>query len=199
MNLKVNEIFWSVQAEGANTGMPAIFIRLAGCNLKCDFCDTEYQTYIEMSIEEIQEEISQYPCKTIIWTGGEPLLQLTTEILFQFTKYINILETNGTKIIPNIFNYITCSPKVTVGRLLESLNRVNIIGEFRYTFPGDIPEFSLVKGLAFNFYISPILSDGLKVHDRRKNKENINGAIEYVKTHPDWKLSIQIHKLVGFK
>jgi 7-carboxy-7-deazaguanine synthase len=192
MNLKVNEIFFSIQAEGANAGMPAIFIRLANCNLSCFFCDTEWKAYKEMSIEEIKKEISKYSCKTIIWTGGEPLLQLTKTVLNKFENYYNILETNGTKIIPNGFDYVSCSPKTTVGKLICSLNQVNIIGELRYTFPGNIPEFPLVEGLAFNYYISPILGCG-------KDKENIEGAIEYVKTHPDWKLSIQMHKLAGFK
>jgi 7-carboxy-7-deazaguanine synthase len=194
MNLKVNEIFHSVQGEGANAGMPAIFIRLAGCNLKCDFCDTEWETYKEMSVEEIQKEISQYPCKTIIWTGGEPLLQLTKEILYEFEDYDNILETNGTIKIPTKFSYITVSPKVNV-EILEKNLYGYYIEELRYTYPGEIPEFEKVENLAMFYYISPILG----LYGGKMDKENIEGAIEYIKTHSDWKLSIQIHKLAGFK
>ena len=75
--MKINEIFYSLQGEGKWTGLPTIFLRTAGCNLRCVYCDTKYayDSGKEMNEEEIIKEISKYSCKSICITGGEPLLQ----------------------------------------------------------------------------------------------------------------------------
>jgi organic radical activating enzyme len=69
---RINEIFYSLQGEGANTGMPAVFVRFAGCNLHCDFCDTRHELGTMMSDEEIVQAVAAYPCQAVILTGGEP-------------------------------------------------------------------------------------------------------------------------------
>ncbi|MDR2805554.1 MAG: 7-carboxy-7-deazaguanine synthase QueE, partial [Dysgonamonadaceae bacterium] len=86
MNLNVNEIFYSLQGEGARQGEASIFIRLSGCNLKCSFCDTDYAESKEMNLGQILTILKQFPCQWIVWTGGEPALQLTDEILLFFKK-----------------------------------------------------------------------------------------------------------------
>ena len=75
--MKINEIFYSLQGEGKWTGLPNVFIRTSGCNLRCSFCDTKYAYYDgkEMSIKEILNQIVKYNCQYICLTGGEPLLQ----------------------------------------------------------------------------------------------------------------------------
>jgi len=75
--LKVNEIYHSIQGESTNAGLPCIFIRLTGCNLRCTYCDTEYAFFEgkEMSVDEIIEEVKKYNCKLVEVTGGEPLIQ----------------------------------------------------------------------------------------------------------------------------
>ncbi|MDE5658069.1 MAG: 7-carboxy-7-deazaguanine synthase QueE, partial [Muribaculaceae bacterium] len=96
--MKINEIFYSLQGEGHWTGTPAVFIRFSGCNLHCDFCDTEHNSGQELSVDEIISEASKYPTLHIIFTGGEPTLQLTRSLvdrLHQLGKYLHI-ETNGT-------------------------------------------------------------------------------------------------------
>ena len=75
--MRVNEIFYSIQGEGRYTGTPAIFIRLAGCNLRCDFCDTEHQPYQDLTEEEIMRQIADFPTSHVVITGGEPMLQIT--------------------------------------------------------------------------------------------------------------------------
>lgn len=100
MSLKVNEIFYSIQGESSYTGLPCIFVRLSGCNLRCSYCDTQYayEAGAEMDIEEITGRISGYNCGLVEITGGEPLLQKETPdlILHLLNKgYKVLLETNG--------------------------------------------------------------------------------------------------------
>lgn len=113
MNLTVNEIFYSLQGEGARVGQPSIFIRLSKCNLACSFCDTDFEFGRDMTIEEILDEIGLFGCDWIVWTGGEPTLQLTDEIVAAFKQngYKQAIETNGTRRVPAGIDYITCSPK----------------------------------------------------------------------------------------
>ena len=98
--MKINEIFFSIQGEGKWIGKPNIFIRVTGCNLRCNYCDTTY-AYVngnEMNLSEIIANISKYPCKNVCITGGEPLLQNEIQDLIKqlFKKgYSLILETNG--------------------------------------------------------------------------------------------------------
>ncbi|RLF29669.1 MAG: hypothetical protein DRN05_01120 [Thermoplasmata archaeon] len=111
--MMINEIFYSIQGEGKWTGLPNIFIRTTGCNLRCSFCDTQYayKNGREMSIEEIARRIKKYPCKYVCLTGGEPLLQKDTIDLIKKLieeNYSICLETNGSlnieKILVNIKN-----------------------------------------------------------------------------------------------
>ena len=77
MNLKINEIYYSIQGESSYSGIPCIFIRLTYCNLRCSYCDTEYAFYDgkEMTIKQIMDEVDKYNCDLVEVTGGEPLLQ----------------------------------------------------------------------------------------------------------------------------
>lgn len=82
--MRVNEIFYSIQGEGRYTGTPAIFIRLAGCNLRCNFCDTEHQPYQDLTEEEIMRQIADFPASHIVITGGEPMLQITQSLTIDY-------------------------------------------------------------------------------------------------------------------
>jgi 7-carboxy-7-deazaguanine synthase len=98
--MKINEIFYSIQGEGRWAGLPNIFIRTTGCNLRCSYCDTQYvyTEGAEYSINEIIRKIKEYPCRHICITGGEPLLQNDIHDLIDTlikTKYQICLETNG--------------------------------------------------------------------------------------------------------
>jgi len=194
--MKVAEIFYSLQGEGANMGKPAIFIRLAGCNKDCWFCDTNWKNGIEMSIEEILQKIEKYPAKMIIWTGGEPTLQLSNEILHHFTHYYNCIETNGTNPVPSKIDYIACSPKVDVEILHKNFDFVN---EFRFPYYKEI-ENTLPKiadlPKANNYFLSPILF-GNDIF-AKKNRENVISSIDFIKKNPQWRLSVQTHKLLNF-
>ena len=85
---RVNDIFYSLQGEGRNTGRAAIFIRFAGCNLKCPFCDTDFSQYEEMSDEDILNRIKSYSSHFVVLTGGEPSLQVDRHL-------VNLLHSHG--------------------------------------------------------------------------------------------------------
>jgi 7-carboxy-7-deazaguanine synthase len=98
--MKVNEIFYSIQGESSFAGLPCIFIRLAGCNLRCTYCDTEYAFYegTDMSLEEVSASIGGYASRLVLVTGGEPMLQPSIHGLFRMLLdggYTVCLETGG--------------------------------------------------------------------------------------------------------
>jgi organic radical activating enzyme len=194
--LKVVEIFYSIQGEGANTGMPAIFIRLAGCNMNCWYCDTAWYRYTEMSVSDIQESIKQYHCNNIIWTGGEPTLQLTDEILSHFGGYYHCIETNGTNPVPSEIDYISCSPKVDPDVLKKNFQ---FIDEIRYPLSkGDsLPAIEELPS-AKNYYVSPLFM-GNENERMELSQENLDYCMDYIKYNSGWKLSIQLHKLLNIK
>ncbi len=192
--LNVVEIFYSIQGEGANFGKPAIFVRLSGCNENCWFCDTDWSHGTDMTIAEVLSAVQQYPCKMIIWTGGEPTLQLTDEVLGHFNGYFHCIETNGTNKVPSKIDYIACSPKVTPELLRENFKSVD---EFRYPIGvGEIPPRIEELPPAANYFISPLFVGEEKKRFSR-NEENLTYCIDFVKQHPAWRLSVQMHKLLN--
>lgn len=123
MNLVLNEIFHSIQGEGPNTGHPSIFVRLGGCNLRCTWCDTKYTwdpkvaDNFNSTVEDVVKEIRKYPCKHLVITGGEPMLQQDkVKMLLQELKgYTAEIETNGSIRcrINSLIEQINCSPKLS--------------------------------------------------------------------------------------
>jgi len=100
LNLRVNEIFYSIQGESSFAGFPCIFVRLTGCNLRCSYCDTQYayQEGKELSLDVIIKQIEKYRCSLVEITGGEPLIQEETPLLISNLLdkgYRVLLETNG--------------------------------------------------------------------------------------------------------
>lgn len=119
MKYKINEIFKSIQGEGANLGKEVIFIRFSGCNLSCKWCDTSHENYILMSVDEIVEKIKELNCKNIIFTGGEPTIYNLFYLLYNLKDFWIGIETNGTNIkaYRKNFDYISCSPKTKLKNL----------------------------------------------------------------------------------
>ncbi len=193
MNLNVNEIFYSLQGEGGRTGQPSIFIRLAKCNLTCSFCDTDYERGVKMTIDEVLREIEPYGCKWIIWTGGEPTLQLNDTIVAFFKEkgYLQAIETNGTRRVPRGIDYITCSPKQHFGKIRELIPEVD---ELRFPIQkGDpLPDVTILPKTK-RYFLSPIFDDNNII------QENIDYCVSLVKENPLWALSLQMHKLIGIR
>lgn len=119
MTLRISEIFYSLQGEGRLAGVPSVFIRLAGCDLRCLWCDTPHAFRAEqgqaLSLEQIMDQISTFDCSHIVVTGGEPLLAPELPSLLQElknqTKHIT-LETSATQYRPVIADLVSISPKL---------------------------------------------------------------------------------------
>jgi len=187
--LRVNEYFYTLQGEGARAGYPSIFIRLSNCNLKCGFCDTEFTSGVDIGLDELENKIKNYPTKDIVWTGGEPLLQLTKEIVqyFKDKGYYQCIETNGTIPAPSNIDFITLSPKVAEHIVNKNFNIVNELKYVRHKGHLTTPDTSIV---ADHYYISPQF-DGVSY-----NQENINHCIKLCLENPKWKLTLQTQKLL---
>ena len=198
-NLTVNEIFYSLQGEGSRAGIPNIFIRLSKCNLNCWFCDTEFESGESYSLEQLLEEISQFPCKNIIWTGGEPALQLTEEIVGFFKEhgYYQAIETNGTKPLPSNLDFVTCSPKQVTAAQLKR-NFPNGVSEMKCIF-NENPEYAIAElPQAKHYFLSPVFLG--KEKERMDMDQNIlQRCIDYILANPGWQLSIQQHKVWNIK
>jgi|AGTN01.1.fsa_nt_gi Organic radical activating enzymes len=193
MNLNVNEIFYSLQGEGGRTGEASIFIRLAKCNLVCSFCDTDFERGVRMTVTEILDEIGKFGCRWIVWTGGEPTLQLTDEMVafFKENGYLQAIETNGTKRVPAGMDYITCSPKQHFEKVRELIPEVD---ELRFPIQkGDpLPDISVLPKTQ-RYLLSPVFDDNIII------QENVDYCISLIKENPSWALSLQTHKLIGIR
>lgn len=182
----------SLQGEGARAGEASIFIRLAGCDLTCGFCDTEFESGIEMSNEQLLEDINKIrgKCLWIVWTGGEPALQLTKEIVQYFSDkgFMQAIETNGGHRVPENLDFVTVSPKVAEHVLKQKFpDGVTELKYVRHAGQKTVPEPSIA---AEHYFLSPVF-DGDK-----PNQENVKHCIQLIKDNPKWKLSLQMHKLL---
>jgi len=194
-NLRVTELFYSLQGEGGRAGTANVFVRLQGCKTKeaCYQlgirCDTEFESGSEYSPDQLLREIEKMDTgasKNIIWTGGEPLDQLTTEHV-QFFKdkgYYQALETSGLQPTEANFDYICLSPKVAEHVVAKNFKSVHELRYVRHKGQS-IPE---PKVEALYYCISPH-SDGWTIND-----ENLAHCIQLVKSNPKWRLSVQQHK-----
>lgn len=176
---KINEIFYSLQGEGHYTGTPAVFVRFSGCNLSCEFCDTSHETGHWMSVQEIVEAVCAYPCSMVILTGGEPGLWVDDELveaLHAVGRYVCI-ETNGTRPLPDAIDWVTCSPKEggkVVIRHIDELKIVYVGQEVAHylSWPATVYSLQPCSGA------------------------NTADVVAYIRQHPQWRLSLQTHKLI---
>ena len=179
---KVNEIFYSLQGEGHFTGTPAVFLRFSGCNRCCDFCDTDHAHGNAMSGDEIADTCAAFPSRHLVITGGEPLLQLDSDLLRKLKSkgfYVQI-ETNGSLPVPPEVDWVTCSPKDTPW----NIDRVD---ELKIVFQNqNVEEIANIFGTPLR-YLQPC--SGL----------NTAETVAYILEHPQWRLSLQTHKLIDIQ
>lgn len=178
----VNEIFYSLQGEGYYCGTPAVFLRFSGCNRKCDFCDTDHFSGTPMTREEIAEACAAFPGRHIVVTGGEPLLQLDSDLLRALEAkgfYVQI-ETNGSLPAPPEVDWVTCSPK-------DAPWKIDRVDELKIVYQGQDVEETASHFNAPRRFLQPC--SGL----------NTKETIEYILEHPQWRLSLQTHKLIDIR
>ena len=213
MKYSVKEIFMTVQGEGAQAGRPAVFLRFAGCNLwsglerdrasaVCQFCDTDfigtdgenggkYRTPEELaalvaSIWKANATTAGKPY--VVCTGGEPLLQLDPPLIaaLHSAGFEIAVETNGTVAAPAGLDWICVSPKANAALVLKKGNELKLV------YPQNEPEAQPERFTELDFqhfFLQP--------KDNSEAARNVQAAAEYCLKNPQWRLSLQTHKLTG--
>ena len=213
MSYQVKKIFYSLQGEGFYTGRPAVFCRFAVCNLwsgkeedredaLCQFCDTnfvgtegqrggEYETAVELvrciaQLWPVTKRKSEKPF--VVCTGGEPLLQLDEKLIsaLHAAGFIVAVETNGTILPPEGIDWLCVSPKANAKLVVRSGQELKLV----YPQEGVSPEDYINLDFQY-FFLQPL--------DRHEIEKNKRLAVEYVLSHPQWRLSLQTHKILGIK
>jgi 7-carboxy-7-deazaguanine synthase len=205
----VKEIFYTLQGEGANAGRPAVFCRFSGCNLWtgresdrataiCDFCDTDFvgvgpdggkfATADDLAGAVAANWPNADGRRLVVCTGGEPLLPLDAAAVdaLHSRGFEVAVETNGTQTPPPGLDWICVSPKARADLVLRGGNELKLV----YPQPGMDP--SQFESMAFDeFFLQPM--------DGPHQAANTRAALGYCLAHPQWRLSIQTHKLLGIR
>jgi len=207
------EIFYSIKGEGLHTGVPMIFVRFHGCNLKCPFCDTPSKLWKTLTKEDILKKMQNLStdCRTVVLTGGEPNIYDLTDFinLLHDEEYDIHMETNGLQteyIDKNIkdIDWLTVSPKQPNGLSNYALHRCD---EIKYLLNGDDPYYhniiNTVEALTITNecprLILPI-AEPYGDDGSGRNKiipKNVKYAIDYCKTNPNFQLCVQLHKYLS--
>lgn len=199
---RIVEIFESLQGEGYNTGMPAVFIRLGKCNLACPWCDTDYLKFNMMGLQDILGRLKSYTARNIIITGGEPTIQPHLGILLDALKaegYTLCIETNGLNPAPPQIDFVATSPKARYAEKYEK-QCITTADEVRIVADGEVLAFCErmeQKIRAKHYYLSPCEQNG------EMNIYNTIRQIGLLNSRPDapvhWQLSVQTHKWAGIE
>jgi len=198
---RINDIFYSLQGEGYNTGRAAVFIRFAGCNLRCPFCDTEFDTFREMTDEEILQAIDSYASRFVVLTGGEPTLQVDeafVDLLHQHGFEV-AMESNGTRPAPPNLDWLTVSPKSLPPTFFRGMGRMPDELKVVFTTKKDIEQLLPNLSLLLEEAGGRLFLQPCDTGDASRNAAIVEQCVDYIKSHPQWRLSLQTHKLVGFK
>ena len=205
-NLDVQEIFATFQGEGIFTGFPSIFIRLGGCNLACAFCDTEFDSYKNLSLKKVLEKTKKLAEKKgkrthnlVVITGGEPLRQNIIPLCRELLKenFQVQIETNGTLFqnLPNQVNII-CSPKNPTGKYYPIRpDLLPKISAFKFLISAHNKNYNVVPKVGQSQYQTPVYLQPIDEYDEKKNEDNRqltlklakkNGCRLYLQTHKFW-------------
>ena len=186
---RINEIFYSLQGEGRNVGTPAVFIRFSGCNLRCPFCDTDFSASTAMTKAQILKTALQYPARFVVLTGGEPSLQVDEPLIHALhdAGFYIAIETNGTHTLPDGIDWVTVSPKEGSDVVILNANEVKVV----YTGQ-DVEQYLRIASQ--HYYLQPCATtiDG-------QPSDNCPEVIRYCLAHPQWRLSLQTHKMLSIK
>lgn len=195
----VHEIFYSIQGEGQFAGTASIFIRLAGCNVGCPWCDTKETWRVSeqterLSATAIVQQLNAFETKHIVLTGGEPTLYNLTNLCQELhaAGYFVSLETSGTNEILGEFDWVCLSPKPHFPPVQQALDKTSSL------------KVVIEKTADFKFAeqmraLTPKTSKAF-LQVEWNSKATINQeVIAYVKKHPNWRLSVQTHKVLSIR
>ena len=207
----VKEIYFTLQGEGFHTGRPAVFLRFAGCNLwtgreedrataVCNFCDTDFvgvngpgggkfatpEDLADAVLQEWDHNAAAHHDKFTVLTGGEPLLQLDAPLIaaLHAADFEIAIETNGTLPTPDGIDWVCVSPKAGAAFLQRSGDELKIVYPQNGLDPADFLDLDFT-----HFFLQPM--DGPEV------TRNTELAARYCDAHPQWKLSLQTHKILN--
>ena len=207
MTYSVKELFYTLQGEGAQAGRAAVFCRFAGCNLwtgreqdrataVCTFCDTDFVgtdgegggkfNTADALADTIAKAWPGGGRPYVVCTGGEPLLQLDTPLIDapHARGFEVAVETNGTQPAPPGLDWICVSPKADAPLVLTSGHELKLV------YPQPLARPERFAGLDFqHFFLQPM--------DSVLRREHTQAAVDYCMRHPQWRLSVQMHKVVG--
>lgn len=205
----VNEVFYTIHGEGVRYGTPHVFVRFAQCDMSCSFCDTEFESFEEMTAEQIlnrateltqleplstkrvkdavqhgQSTVERNPCRNVLFCGGEPLLQLNDLLVkaFKDAGWFVAVETNGTHPAPQGVDWITCSPKVAEHALgLDFAHELKYVRSYGQGIPRP-------RCKALHYLISPVFEGN------RLDAKTVKWCVQLVRDNPQWRLTLQHHK-----
>lgn len=216
--MKVNEIFYSLQGEGAFIGTPSIFVRVAGCNFKCKWCDTkdswDKHGGENFSSFDLLQKIEKIPCKHIIITGGEPTMQgdlISIVQLFNKLKYKVHIETNGSFYEKKLIgiSHITVSPKLDelTPEYIKNIVKYNHQVDYKFVVdvnPKRYENFSRViefitNNQLTNIYLQPMNHDFEVQTLLNKHRILTEWVMKVNQVVPDVRVLPQLHRLVGIK
>ncbi len=186
-SLQVNEIFYSIEGEGLRVGQPTTFVRLSRCNLRCAFCDTDFDRHTEMTAGEILTAVRRFTATWVSLTGGEPLGQNIVPLCRELREadYRIQVETNGTldpdPELLDLIEHWTVSPKRR--DIAPELRR---IAELKYIVGEAFSEDVVCENRAETIYLQP----------ESNEPEYVEEALKVLVDHPGWRLSCRIHRML---
>lgn len=191
----IDEIFKSIQGEGFNFGKEFVFVRFYGCNFDCSWCDQPTHINLEVDEDELVAMVEEYKIKSVLFTGGEPTLQLTDKLVKRFKDlgYYIAIETNGSNLVPIGVDYITVSPKISLNKEIVSKEASEVriaVGSL------EVKKYIDVKNeiKASKYFLSPIYLE----KENRFDFETLSKVYDALREE-DFRISIQLHKLMGVR
>ena len=189
------EIFHSVQGEGFHAGIPHVFVRFGNCNLRCEWCDTDFLTYDERTLESVVEEVLSYDCDRVIFTGGEPAMQDLATIGSALKEHgIDLsIETNGTIPVDPVIDWICVSPKDQLYPNTKIKQRSG--DELKVVYCGQgLDLYDELKHGFKHHFIQPCYIESDTIEENGKSFQLVE---KLVRESPGWRLSLQTHKWMG--